>query len=45
MQNEDKEKEKSIETAIYLGYKGYLPGTGHCSCGGNYFKIKILIIN
>ena len=39
MQNEDKEKEKSIETAIYLHNKGYLPGPGHCSCGRNYFKI------
>ena len=39
MQNEDKEKEKSIETAIYFHNKGYLPGHGHCSCRGNHFKI------
>ena len=39
MQEEDKIKEKAIETANYLHEKGYLPGPGYCTCGGNYFKI------
>ena len=39
MHKDDKEKEKSIETANYLYNQGYLSSLGQCSCGGNQFKI------